>query len=89
MQPLPDAAAIRRLIAGALEFGRPPERLLIKAPAEVRVVAPREGRLALFPVGFLSPHHSVYFRRKAHQHCLRCNAAEMRVDRCVKAAASR
>ena len=51
MQPIPDAAD-PQLIAGALEFSRPPERLLVQAPAEVRVVAPREGRLALFPSAF-------------------------------------
>jgi uncharacterized protein (TIGR02466 family) len=37
---------------GALEFSRPPERLLVQAPAEVRVVVPHEGRLALFPSAF-------------------------------------
>ena len=40
------------LLPGALEFSRPPERLLVQSPAEVRVVAPQEGRLALFPSAF-------------------------------------
>ena len=51
MQPLPDAVD-PALIPGALEFSRPPQRLLVQAPAEVRVVAPQEGRLALFPSAF-------------------------------------
>lgn len=51
MQPIA-ASADADLPAGALEFGRPPARLLVQAPAEVRVVAPRAGRLALFPSAF-------------------------------------
>jgi len=51
MQPLADARD-PELIPGALEFSRPPERLLVQAPAEVRVVTPVEGRLALFPSAF-------------------------------------
>lgn len=51
MQPIPDTGDLAQ-IAGALEFSRPPARLLVQTPAEVRVVAPREGRLALFPSAF-------------------------------------
>ena len=35
-----------------MRWSSPPERLLIKTPAEVRVVEPRAGRLALFPSAF-------------------------------------
>jgi uncharacterized protein (TIGR02466 family) len=51
MQPMPGGSD-PALSAGALEFGRPPARLLIKAPAEVRLVEPQAGRLALFPSAF-------------------------------------
>jgi uncharacterized protein (TIGR02466 family) len=51
MQPTPGMND-PELLPGALEFSRPPERLLVQAPVEVRVVAPQEGRLALFPSAF-------------------------------------
>ncbi len=38
--------------AGAIEFGAPPERLMVKRPPAARSVAPRPGRLVLFPSCF-------------------------------------
>lgn len=52
MQRLPDVADDPALVPGALEFNRPPERLLVQSPAELRVVVPQAGRLALFPSAF-------------------------------------
>lgn len=75
MQPLPDAAD-SRLIAGALEFSRPPERLLVRAPAELRVVAPREGRLALFPSAFY--HRTIPFTSGAKRISIAFDAMPVR-----------
>ena len=37
---------------GELEFGRPPERIVIGGEPEVRVITPRPGRLVIFPSWF-------------------------------------
>jgi len=49
---LPDDMQVAGPQAGWLEFGLPPERLVVKSPAEPRAVEPREGRLVLFPSYF-------------------------------------
>jgi hypothetical protein len=49
---LPDDMQAAGPQAGWLEFGLPPERLVVKSPAEPRAVEPREGRLVLFPSYF-------------------------------------
>lgn len=38
--------------AGSIEFGAPPERFLVSRPPTVRRIAPRPGRLVLFPSYF-------------------------------------
>lgn len=61
MQRPPDDVGDPALTPGALEFSRPPKRLLVQAPAEVRVVAPQAGRLVLFSSAFYHrtiPFHS-------------------------------
>ena len=75
MQPM-TGSSDPALVAGALEFGRPPERLLIKAPAEVRVVAPQAGRLALFPSAFY--HRTIPFTSGAKRISIAFDAMPLR-----------
>lgn len=46
---LPDGMAAEKAMAGALEFGAPPERLRGRVPPPVRRIVPSEGRLVVFP----------------------------------------
>lgn len=75
MQPMPGSSE-PQLPAGALEFGRPPERLLVQAPPEVRVVGPQPGRLALFPSAFY--HRTIPFTSGAKRISIAFDAMPLR-----------
>jgi uncharacterized protein (TIGR02466 family) len=49
---LPEDMAAAGAQAGWLEFGRPPDRIKLSRPPEVRTIEPREGQLVLFPSYF-------------------------------------